>query len=157
MYDGTVALYQKKYINILFISDFSLSFTVSHLSLSFSVSHSLSSLSPSSLSSLYSPSYHYHSPDSRFTLQSTELHHDHQPNLKPISKLQIGEIHMVTQLSWRLAWWVSRLARSTVVGIWVRCCGYCRQDQRWWLISWWVSLLLARLALWVFPPSWWFL
>ena len=69
----------KDYINILFL----LFSPISHLFLS--LTHF-----PLFLPLLYhlfvSPSYHYHSPNSRFTLQSTELHRDHQPSLKPISK-----------------------------------------------------------------------
>ena len=154
----------KDYINILFISGFSLSFTVSHLSLclSLSLTHF-----PLFLPLLYhlsiSPSYHCHSPYSRFTLQSMKLHRDHQPSLKPISKLQIGEIGVVARLSWRLAWWVSRSVRSAMVGFWVRHFDCCQPGQWWGLISWWVSLLSTRSALWVFffflslSLSWWFL
>ena len=146
MYDSIVTLCQK--IILIFYSYqafLSHSWSLISLYLSLSLTHF-----PLFLPLLYhlsvSPSYHCHSLDSRFTLQSTELHRDHQPSLKPISKLQINKIGVVAQLSWRSARWLSR---SAVVGFWVWHCGCCQRDQQWWLISWWVSLLSMRSVLWV--------
>ena len=92
-----------KYINILFISGFSLS--------SRSLISLYPSLTPLFLPLLYhlsvSPLYHYHSPDSRFTLQSTELHRD-QTHIKTPDRrggaieLEIGSGRFLGSVLWLL-------------------------------------------------------